>query len=134
MSKNKEYARAYRAAHREQILKSQRKWYQNNKEYHRKKGAEYRSDPAKRAKCNLGNVLRRYGLTEERLIIMRFLQDEKCAICQQSGQKLFVDHDHKTGAVRDLLCLQCNNMLGFARESLDTLARAKQYLEKHNVT
>jgi hypothetical protein len=59
-----------------------------------------------------------------------------CAICgktiKENGKALAIDHDHKTGNVRALLCSTCNLMLGFANDNLDVLKKAVEYLEKHN--
>jgi hypothetical protein len=59
-------------------------------------------------------------------------QKGKCAICHYAfGQKvgdMKVDHDHKTGAVRGLLCDHCNRGLGFMRDNPDLLARASKYV------
>jgi hypothetical protein len=77
--------------------------------------------------------LRRYGLTPEQYAMMYLEQDEACAIClapSPSGP-LHVDHDHVTGAVRQLLCTCCNTALGKFRESPEILARALEYLERH---
>lgn len=55
-----------------------------------------------------------------------------CEICGDSpsgGKVLCVDHDHTTGEVRGLLCEGCNFALGYARDSVDILARAISYLE-----
>ena len=65
----------------------------------------------------------------------RFLseQDGVCAICLkpcQTGQRLSVDHDHVTGAVRGLLCRRCNSGLGHFQDSLDLLKKALMYLER----
>jgi hypothetical protein len=43
-----------------------------------------------------------------------------------------VDHDHKTGKVREVLCFTCNVMLGQAQDDPALLVRAVAYLQKHN--
>lgn len=53
-----------------------------------------------------------------------------CPLCR-NVEHLVLDHDHKTGKVRDLICSQCNTMLGNARDSLDVLYEAIAYLKKH---
>ena len=62
-------------------------------------------------------------------------QGGTCAICRgtesDSGTKrLSVDHDHKTGVVRGLLCGRCNRMLGLAKDLPQTLMEAAKYLLK----
>lgn len=59
-------------------------------------------------------------------------QQGACAICGGMDCKLFVDHDHKTGRVRGLLCSACNLLLGKARESEEILLRAASYLRATN--
>lgn len=58
-----------------------------------------------------------------------------CAICrgQQAGfrKRLNVDHDHKTGRVRELLCHGCNVSLGHFDDSVELLKTVIAYLEKH---
>jgi DNA-binding CsgD family transcriptional regulator len=68
-------------------------------------------------------------------------QGNVCAICGQaegtkrdrSGSyiRLAVDHDHVTGAIRELLCSGCNLMLGCAKDSADRLESGARYLRKH---
>ena len=60
------------------------------------------------------------------------VQEEKCAICKKHQSRLkkslVVDHDHKTGIVRGLLCIKCNSALGFLNDSPAALRRALKYL------
>lgn len=56
-----------------------------------------------------------YGLTPQDFTDMVRRQDRKCFVCHKKPRKpLFIDHCHKTGRVRALLCVGCNSMLGFA--------------------
>jgi len=64
-------------------------------------------------------------------------QEGKCFICKthQSNlkKKLAVDHDHKTGKIRKLLCCKCNRTLGYLYEDIDTLKNMIKYLEIHEL-
>jgi DNA-binding helix-hairpin-helix protein with protein kinase domain len=58
-----------------------------------------------------------------------------CAICQKknkNGRRLSVDHNHKTGQVRQLLCHNHNVAIGHFNESIEDMKRAIDYLERHN--
>lgn len=90
-----------------------------------------KADHARRAN------LKKYGITEDQYGEMLREQDGRCAICREqpdgvgkTGKVLHVDHDHKTGAVRGLLCRDCNPALGAFRDSPELLRRAAEYLEK----
>lgn len=52
---------------------------------------------------------------------------KECVICGNEG-KLVVDHDHKTGQVRGMLCNHCNRGLGHFRDDPTLLEFAAQYL------
>lgn len=57
----------------------------------------------------------RYGITLEDYEALLVKQNGVCAICEEeckTGERLSVDHDHETGAVRGLLCRACNFRLG----------------------
>ena len=80
-------------------------------------------------------LLRRYGISLEDFEKMKKEQDGKCAICGSPPGKrdLAVDHDHKTGKVRALLCNgRCNRGLGLFRDDIEYLKSAILYLEKHS--
>ena len=53
--------------------------------------------------------LQAHGLTKTQLD--KVLEPTACECCG-STNRLAVDHDHKTGAIRGLLCLNCNTALG----------------------
>lgn len=53
-----------------------------------------------------------------------------CAVCQEA-LAVHVDHDHATGAVRDLLCFNCNGGLGQFRDDPELLRAAAAYVERH---
>ncbi len=67
----------------------------------------------------------------------RLMQEQsgQCAICLRAsgseGKSLAVDHDHKTGRVRGLLCTKCNQAIGFFGDNSELLKRAIEYLKKN---
>lgn len=76
-----------------------------------------------------------YGLTLEKWNQLLDEQNGGCAICGRidSGKrKLSVDHDHKTGKVRGLLCQMCNSNVIVAVEHYSHLFdKAKEYLRRN---
>lgn len=61
-----------------------------------------------------------YGLDREAYDALLKLQGGRCAICRArpKSKRLAVDHDHKTGVVRGLLCSRCNHdLMGAAWDS-----------------
>ena len=77
---------------------------------------------------------RLYGITTEIYQHMWNEQDGKCAACgkteEENGQRLSVDHCHRTKIVRKLLCLNCNTILGQANDNPNVLKLLVLYLEK----
>lgn len=75
---------------------------------------------------------RKYGITLAEYDRLLEAQGGVCAICERgdsSGRRLSVDHNHETGQVRGLLCLNCNTVIGLAHEDTDLLHRIAEYLE-----
>lgn len=72
----------------------------------------------------------KYGVTADWVAAKAAAQDHRCAICK-NVRPLCVDHNHVTGALRDLLCKKCNTVLGFVGEDPAVLTAAARYLEAH---
>lgn len=71
----------------------------------------------------------RYSLSRGELSA---LSSATCPICRRDGQKMEIDHDHRTGDVRGFLCSRCNGALGQFCDDVGLLKTAIAYLEKHN--
>ncbi|MFA7222777.1 MAG: endonuclease VII domain-containing protein [Bacilli bacterium] len=71
--------------------------------------------------------IRGYGISIEEYDRMKKEQGSKCAICGRGGH-LYVDHNHKTGEVRGLLCNSCNSAIGQLQDSPVVVAKALRYL------
>ena len=108
-----------------------KKWAAKHKEhlrsYDRKR---YRDDPNKWER----HIRAKYGIAPADFEEMLVSQGGVCAICESSspgkGHKRFnIDHDHKTGEVRGLLCWPCNTGIGKLKDSPERLRKAADYIE-----
>lgn len=77
---------------------------------------------------------RKYNITLAKYNQLFENQNFRCAICKTTNpkgknNKFHVDHDHKTGEVRGLLCHFCNNGLGNFNDSVESLKEAIKYLK-----
>lgn len=70
---------------------------------------------------------RKYGLTADELRALIAEHDNICALCSRVGP-LVVDHNHKTGKVRGMLCQTCNKALGMLGDDVEGLERALVYV------
>ena len=73
-----------------------------------------------------------YRLTEEEYESILAHQGGVCAGCQKppNGIRLAVDHCHKTGRIRGLLCWLCNRSIGILRDRADTCTNLGDYLRE----
>jgi hypothetical protein len=86
----------------------------------------------------------RYGIRYDDYQNMYKAQAGKCAICGEvakhtlddarKSDKLVVDHCHATGAVRSLLCAECNKGLGKFKDNPRLLMQAAGYIQHHRNT
>ncbi|MEU9733272.1 endonuclease VII domain-containing protein [Streptomyces sp. NPDC048002] len=74
------------------------------------------------------HLLREYGLTEAQRDEMVASQMGLCVICLKAPA-VHVDHCHKTGRVRGVLCFNCNSAIGKLGDDPDAVRRAAAYLE-----
>lgn len=102
---------------------------QNLDVYHNKGGKE------KQKQRSFKNNLKRYGITPSEYKDLFEKQQGRCCICNTTEAtrrnvtyNLFVDHDHKTGKVRGLLCHNCNTALGHFKDDTKILKTAIEYL------
>lgn len=117
-------SRAYYAANRGRLGEYARAWRLATG-YQRPAGTNFKSN---------------YGITYADYSRMVIAQCGACSICgsvpsedpdaHKKVNKLFVDHDHETGQVRDLLCQMCNLMLGQADDNAVRLRDGAAYLEE----
>lgn len=77
-------------------------------------------------------LFKKYGLTIQQFNEMLEDQGFGCAICTTELIFPNVDHCHKTGKVRGLLCSRCNSGLGIFQDNPNTLASALRYLDESN--
>ncbi len=89
------------------------------------------------AECrSLGYRVRRYGITMQRYQQLLAEQGGGCALCGVVGRGwargagVHIDHCHKTGKVRGLLCGDCNTAIGRFGDDPAKLRRAAEYLER----
>ena len=71
-----------------------------------------------------------YRLTEAEYNSILQYQGGVCAGCGEAprGRALAVDHEHRTGLIRGLLCWHCNRAIGIARDKADALSKLGAYL------
>ncbi|SRR6266446_5344297 len=93
------------------------------------------------SRCWICNASKRRQLGASRDIIERLMQKQngQCAICsidisiiRNATQPANVDHDEKTGAIRELLCGNCNRGIGSFFHDPIKLRAAADYCEGHN--
>jgi|ERR1700733_4166403 len=109
-----------------------RQWEKDNPE--RVNELKRKAYPANKEKQKSSKRKSLYRITQSSFDAMLADQDNKCAICRSRLEVPFVDHDHTTKKVRELLCRFCNAFIGLAKEDPVILLGAVQYLKKHKET
>ena len=116
--KNKEYQKEYYYRNRAKKLKARKLLYMNT------------PYDVRLAKNN--QLKSTYKITIEQYEQKLKEQNYCCAICNKHRDEfkrnLSVDHNHKTGAVRSLLCIICNSNVAVVEDKLEMI---QEYLNKH---
>jgi len=133
--KDKEYAKkseasrkSYRLKHKEHYRKYGKEWRRNNAE----KIKQY-TEEGKTQRAN-GHLQKKFGITIDEYNRLLEYQDHRCAICKRHKDEfkrsLHVDHVHDNNKkIRGLLCVNCNKMLGHAKDNVENLKSGVAYLE-----
>ena len=92
--------------------------------------------PCKRKRTMISIMKNVYGISEAEYENQLAKQEGKCAICRKEFKfsnkdknTIHIDHCHKTGQTRGLLCGECNKGLGFFHDSPELLLAAINYLK-----
>ena len=130
--------RAYHKSHPEVVQQKVKRANKRSKE-------RLKNDPAYKARRariqRKVDLKRRFNLTHDDYLAMQEAQNGVCAICgnpetmhnQYGIVPLAIDHDHKTGEVRGLLCSRCNRYLSIVEDGRYgfTIDAALAYLERY---
>jgi hypothetical protein len=76
------------------------------------------------------HLRQRFGIGAAEVDAMIAAQGGLCPICRLRSA-VHVDHDHKTGKVRAILCEMCNGGLGQFKDDPASIERAVAYLERN---
>lgn len=114
--------------------------YWKDPEAGRKRAKDYRESLTQEERYikNRNTKLKQaYGMSHDDYLEILEKQNYKCACCgvdnKEAGAKgLVVDHNHTTGAVRELLCHSCNTALGLLKEDTSIVSNLLKYIRKHN--
>lgn len=89
----------------------------------------FRASGKKKVSDRKSHLKRKYGLTLEDFDALLASQGGGCAICGKLDVD-HVDHDHRTGRVRGILCFRCNVAIGQMDDDCDRLIAAMAYLDR----
>lgn len=118
LKKDKKQQRANYLSHRQERLAWMKAYYAT----HKKEQMAYKR-------------MKKYGMSQDDFDALLEKQGMACAICHRDdwpGKHLpHVDHDHKSGKIRGILCSKCNTALGLVNESLEIIKSMENYIRKN---
>jgi hypothetical protein len=147
IEKRKARQRKYYLLNRERMVEKTKKWQKKNplkvkKNQDRFRLTQpnwrkdyYKNNPDKYEQMRFKSMMwrLRVKLSFEEFKKLLKKQKNKCAICGkiETKRRISVDHCHKTGKVRGLLCQLCNTSLGGFQDDIKRLERAIVYLNNN---
>jgi hypothetical protein len=135
----------WREKNLESVRASNTEWNKANPGYGAAKSKEWRTIPENKERQRAASAawlkstagktsrVKKYGITGEDYQQMLVEQGFVCKTCgkpEKTGKALAVDHDHKTGKVRGLLCGNCNQALGLLNDDLGVVKKLLVYLKR----
>lgn len=96
---------------------------------------KYHNKEGEKERIKYKHIERRYGLTKEEYLQKLNKQGCQCEICKvelKNDIKTHIDHNHKTGKVRGILCKECNHILGWVKDDINRIQWYINYLNKYN--
>ena len=123
-----------------------KKWYKSNPQYAKEKAKKWRTENIDRVKeyriankrrSYIVDIKRKYNITELEFNNMLLTQKNKCIGCGVDFEfgvqekTPHIDHCHKTGKVRGILCRKCNSVIGFYKDNPKPLFNLSEYLNCH---
>ena len=120
----------WRTLNREKYRIIQNNWSAKNRDKKKESALNWMRRNPKKVKN--AYLLREYGISHKEYNILVKNQNNLCAICikEELGKSLAVDHCHKTGKIRGLLCSDCNRAIGMLKDDITILRNAIEYLSK----
>ena len=137
IDRERERKRQWDRDHREEKLAYSKKHYLEHRTEELKRQKEYRDKGGEKLKIRVkdGRLRRKYNFSYSQFLDMAKKQKGKCLICgidlvfgDKGKGHAMLDHSHKTGIVRGILCQECNHGLGQFRDDIDILKSAIKYL------
>jgi hypothetical protein len=145
----KKYNKEYYRTHKDSIKNATKKYKSTRKEQYKEYYKKYKEKSSEYYKTRMlknpqkvkegwirGGLKKRFNMTLEEYNLILEKQENKCFICRTdvslTGKRLHVDHDHKNGKIRGLLCNQCNLGLGAFKDNIELFKKAIEYLQINN--
>lgn len=118
-----------------------KKWYQENKDKPITEKCSFKYEPCSKLRNSKGGTYcqyhaqvmakaNKYNITPKN--VLELYKVQKCSICDKDlNIKKCIDHNHKTGVVRKVICHNCNIIIGLAKEETKTLEKIIFYIKEH---
>ncbi len=107
----------------------QKSWVSRNLDLHRQMCREWTANNRNHIRDN--ELKREFGMAPDQYDAILVAQGGHCRFCSRTPLKyksLAVEHNHKTGVIRGIVCVNHNNMIRHVEENLGRLSEIVNYL------